>query len=267
MPGVKVGYKPVIGRQVSIRCGQYCRYLPTLAASLLLCVSVVTHAESLDVDALLDRLVETYGGEENLHKLSSQIQLWDVVALQSNRHGTDVRALEAPDKLRVQLIYPDKREVRIINGSASFASYRGEPEAVVGRPQSDAMRLQLMRLYSPLVLREKRDALSLAVEDDNYVLTLFEHGVRVDYLVNSTTWRIERVVGGLAINGQEFQFVTEYSDFAIRDGVLVHQKENKFAGATNTAILQLRQIMLGKKIPEGHFSPNYTSTEKEDQPL
>jgi hypothetical protein len=44
---------------------------------LLLCISVVTHAEMLDVDALLDRLVETYGGEANLHKLSSQVQLWD----------------------------------------------------------------------------------------------------------------------------------------------------------------------------------------------
>ena len=238
-----------------------------VAASLLFFVSVTTHAESLDIDALLDRLIRAYGGEANLHKLDSQVQLWDFVALTSKRHGTDVRALEAPDKLRVQLIYPDKREVRIINGSASFASFGGEPEAAVGRPQSDAMRLQLMRLYSPLVLREKRDALSLEVEGGNYVLTLFEHGVRVDYLVNSKTWRIEKVVGGLAIKGQEFRFVTEYSDFAFRDGVLVHQKENKFAGATNTAILQLRQIMLGKKISDGHFSPNYTSPEREDQPL
>lgn len=257
----------MIRKQSSSRGHQYYHYLQTLAASLLLCISAVTHAEMLDVDVLLDRLVETYGGEANLHKLSSQVQLWDIVALQSNRHGTDVRALEAPDRLRVQLIYPDKREVRIINGSASFASYGGEPEVAVGRPQSDAMRLQLMRLYSPLVLRGKRDALSLEAEDGNYVLTLFEHGVRADYLVNSKTWRIEKVTGGLAINGQEFRFVTEYSDFAFRDGVLVHQRENKFAGATNTAILKLRQIMVGKTISDGHFSPNYTSSEREDQPL
>ena len=257
----------MIRKQTSSRRCQRQRFLQTLVAGLLLCVTAVTHAELLDVDTLLERLIETYGGEANLQKLNSQIQLWDVVALTSNRHGTDVRALEAPDKLRVQLTYSDKREVRIINGGASFASYGGEPEAAVGRPQSDAMRLQLMRLYSPLVLRDKRDALSLEVEDGNYVLTLFEHGVRVDYLVNGKTWRIEKVVGGLAINGQEFRFVTEYSDFAFRDGVLVHQKENKFAGATNTAILQLRQIMLGKKISDGHFSPNYTSSEREDQPL
>jgi hypothetical protein len=241
--------------------------LQTVVASLLLCVSAVTYAESLDVDTLLDRLIETYGGEANLQKLNSQIQLWDVVALTSNRHGTDVRALDAPDKLRVQLTYPDKREVRIINGSASFASYGGEPEASVGRPQSDAMRLQLMRLYSPLVLKGKRQALSLEADGGNYVLTLFEHGVRVDYVVNSKTWRIEKVVGGLAINGQEFRFVTEYSDFAFRNGVLVHQRENKFAGATNTAILQLRQIAVGTKISDGHFSPNYMSSEREDRPL
>jgi len=254
-------------RQHAIRARAYQRYLRIAAVSLSLFASFAAYAESIDIDTLLDRLIEAYGGEANLQKLSNQVQLWDFVALQSNRHGTDVRALEAPDKLRVQLIYPDRREVRIINGSASFAGFGGEPEAAVGRPQSDAMRLQLMRLYSPLVLRGKRDALSLEVEGGDYVLTLFEHGVRVDYRVNSKTWRIEKVVGGLAINGQELRFVTEYSDFAFRDGVLVHQKENKFAGATNTAILQLRQIMLGKKISDGHFSPNYTSSERDDQPL
>jgi hypothetical protein len=259
--------KLMLRRQTSSHCRQYWDYMHTFVALMILGVSTGTFAESLDVDTLLERLVETYGGEANVHKLDSQVQLWDVVALTSKRHGTDVRALEAPDRLRVQLTYPDKREVRIINGNASFASYRGEPEAVVGRPQSDAMRLQLMRLYSPLVLRDKRDALSLEVEDGNYVLTLFEHGVRMDYVVNSNTWRIEKVVGGLAINGQEFRFVTEYSDFAVRDGVLVHQRENKFAGGTNTAILKLRQIMLGKKISDGHFSPNYADPSREDQAL
>jgi len=43
--------------------------------------------------------------------------------------------------------------------------------------QRDAVRLQLMRLYSPLVLRSKLDSLSLAVEDDYYALTLLENGV------------------------------------------------------------------------------------------
>lgn len=246
----------MIKRQSASRTRRYQSYLQIAAVSLSLFVSSVAHAESMDIDTLLDRLIESYGGEANLRKLDNQIQQWDVVALKDGRHGTDVRAIAAPDKLRVQLTYPDKKEIRIINGDASYAGYGGEPESAVGRPQSDAMRLQMMRLYSPLILREKRDGLSLEAEGENHVLTLFEHGVRVDYLVNSKVWRIEKVTGGLAINGQEFRFVTQYSDFAFQDGVLVHRKENKFAGSVNTAILQLRQIALGTKLSDGHFSPH-----------
>ena len=41
---------------------QYKSYLKALAMGLLLSVPAVTQSESLDIDALLDRLVESYGG-------------------------------------------------------------------------------------------------------------------------------------------------------------------------------------------------------------
>ena len=59
----------------------------------------------------------------------------------------------------------------------------------------------------------------------------------------------------LLINGLEMKFLTEYSEFAVVEGVLVHQRENKFAGEVNTAVLQLRQITLGARLEDNIFRP------------
>ena len=55
-------------------------------------------------------------------------------------------------------------------------------------------------------------------------------------------------------------FVTEYSEFAMVDGVLVHHRENKYAGGTNTAVLKLKRIEFGMKFSDEDFAP----TEGED---
>jgi hypothetical protein len=231
--------------------------LPRLALTILLfTLSGHASAQPPDLDTALNKLIESYGVESNLHKLDSQIQEWAVVALMSKRHGSDVRAIRAPQQLRVELRYPHKSETRIINGDTSYAAYGDAPMQEVVHPQSDAMRLQLMRLYSPLVLRDKRDDLTLTINDEYCALTLSESGLRVDYLVNMANWHIEKVIGTMSINGTEMRFLTEYSDFKFRDGVLVHEKENKYAGAVNTAVLKLDRIIFDADLNEEHFQPD-----------
>ena len=242
--------------------------LPRLALSFLLLIfSGTVNSQTPDLDTVLDRIIDSYGGEENLRKLDSQIQEWAVVALMGNRHGTDVRTIRTPDQLKVELTYPGKKETRIVNGEASHVRYSGAPAHVATQPQRDAMRLQLMRLYSPLVLRDRLDSLTMTVEGEFCVLSLFENGVRADYIVNMDKWRIEKVVGRLAINGSEMLFLTEYSNFTFRNGVLLHQRENKFVGGINTAVLQLHRITLDAVLKDTYFLPadkDVTQT-KQDQ--
>ena len=52
------------------------------------------------------------------------------------------------------------------------------------------------------------------------------------------------------------QFLTEYSDFTFRDGVLVHERENKFAAGVNTAIVRLIRITLDAELKDTDFLPN-----------
>jgi len=224
----------------------------------LLFVILLPHdarAEPLDRDTVLTNLIESYGGERNLRKLDSMVQEWDMVAIMGNRHGKDLRSVRMPGRLRVELRYPDKREIRVLNGNASHVLFDDRPAQVAEAPQRSAMRLQLMRLYSPLALWERRESLSVTVEGDLCALSLTEDGLRADYLIDTENWRIDKVVGTLNINGGEMRFLTEYSDFAFVDGVLVHQKENKFAGGVNTAVLTLREVTLDADLDEARFLP------------
>jgi len=210
-------------------------------------------AQPLDRDTVLANLIDSYGGESNLRKLDSMTQEWDMVALRGSRHGKDLRSIRMPGQLRVELSYPDTRETRVLNGDASHVLFDDRPAQSARKPQHDAMRLQLMRLYSPLALSERRESLTLTVEGDYCALSLTEEGLRADYLVNTENWRIEKVVGTLTVNGAQMRFLTEYSDFAFVDGVLVHRKENKFAGNVNTAVLSLREVTLDASLDEGRF--------------
>jgi hypothetical protein len=209
-----------------------------------------------DVQTLLDQLINTYGGESNLRKMDSMVQEWDLTALMGDRHGTDTRKVRAPDQLRVDLNYPQKSETRILNGDSAFVIFGDTAPEEVSGMQRDAMRLQLMRLYSPLTLRNKIDSISLIEEGGLLALSLVENGVHVHYMVNRENWHIEKVAGSLLMGGREIQFLTEYSDFTTIDGVLVHQKENKFASGMNTAVLQLRNITFEASIDDRQFVPS-----------
>ncbi|NCF63244.1 MAG: hypothetical protein GWP58_10365 [Gammaproteobacteria bacterium] len=225
---------------------------------LLIPLLILAHtvcAQSPDKQAVLERIIDAYGGENNLRKLYTVVQEWDFVALMGNRHGTDIRSIRVPGRLRVELTYPDKKETRILNGEAAHVIFNDYAAQTAAPMQRDAMRLQLMRLYSPLVLRDKSDSVTLVSEGEFCALSLTENGVQSDYLVNRESWRIEKVVGTLEIKGSEMQFLTEYSDFKFVDGALIHQKENKYAGGVNTAMLQLRRITFNAELDEESFAP------------
>jgi hypothetical protein len=211
---------------------------------LLLGLALSGHAfcGSSDAANVLAKMITAYGGEKQLRRGDTMIQEWDMFAL-----------IDFGGRLKVELTYPDKHETRILNGDVGIAIYKGRPPAVVSEMQRDAMRLQLMRLYTPLTLRDRVDALGVSSSEDYIVLTLREHGLLTEYFVNSETWRIEKTVGTLHIRGMEMQFVTEYSEFAMVDGVLMHHRENKFAGGTNTAVLKLRNIEFGVKFDDEIF--------------
>jgi hypothetical protein len=203
----------------------------------------------------LEQMIEAYGGEENVRKLDSMVQEWDLLALTRNQQGSDKRSVRLPEQLKVELTYPDKQETRVLNGDSGYAIFDDRAPTAASAMQTGAMRLQLMRLYSPLTLRDKHDALELSNSDGYVVLTLREHGLQTDYVVSADTWHIVKVMGKLSVNGAAMRFVTEYSDHAMVDGVLVHRRENKWVGSMNTAVLRLKNIEVDAEFDDEEFEP------------
>jgi len=70
-----------------------------------------------------------------------------------------------------------------------------------------------------------------------------------------------KVVGSLEFNGTRMQFTTEYAEFAKVDGVVIHHRENKFVGATNTAVLRLRNVELDVDFGDDEFLPRRNETD------
>ena len=182
---------------------------------LLLAASPIAFGQSSELPVVLDRLIQNYGGEENLRKLNNMKQQWHMVAMIRNQTGTDIRHVRAPDLLRVELTYPNKKETRILTLTTAHVMFEGMAPQSVSGMQRDAMRLQQMRLYSPLMLKNKIESMNLVEEGDHLALSLVEEGLHVFYMVNKDTWRIEKVAGTLMMHGNEIKFLTIYSDFKI----------------------------------------------------
>jgi outer membrane lipoprotein-sorting protein len=210
---------------------------------------------------VLESMITAYGGEENVRKLDHMVQEWDLLALTRNKQGTDKRSIQLPRQLKVELTYPDKQETRVLDGDTGYAVFDDREPAIASNMQRSAMQLQLMRFYSPLTLRERIDSLELSRSDEYLTLTLRESGLQADYIVDAETWFIVKVVGTLAFNGTRMQFTTEYAEFAKVDGVVIHHRENKFVGATNTAVLRLRNVELGVDFGDDEFLPRRNETD------
>lgn len=211
-------------------------------------------ARADSLDRTLDRMIEVYGGESSLRKADRQQQEWDFFALGSEQHGVDRRSMFLPGRLKVELDYPQRQETRLLNENASTVILGDNTARLATVPQRDAMRLQLMRLYSPLALRDRIEQLDLARHEGRIVLTLRELGLRTDYFVDAESWRIETVVGYLSVGGRKMTFLTEYSDFDHVDDVLIHRRENKFVGNVNTAVLRLRTIEFDVDFGDNEFT-------------
>jgi outer membrane lipoprotein-sorting protein len=230
-------------------------HLRLTLVALGIAIAAAGSARAEPVAEALDRMIAAYGGEENVHKLDSMVQEWNFLALTRNQQGSDKRSVRLPEQLKVELTYPDKQETRVLNGDSGYAIFNDRAPSAATAMQTGAMRLQLMRLYSPLTLRDKRDALELSRSGGYMVLTLSEHGLQTDYVVDTDTWHIVKVMGKLSVNGVAMRFVTENSDYSMVDGVLVHHHENKWVGSMNTAVLRLQHITVDAEFDDDEFEP------------
>ncbi len=223
------------------RAAQMKHKLALVYISLItLFISLNLSANSSSADTVVKQMISSYGGAEALEKLNNPYQqIWRLNAIAKNTQGNDLRNIALPEKLQVELTYPDSSETRILFGDHGLKIYNDTRQVKAEGPMLDSMRLQRMRLYSPLMLQERIANITLSEKDGRYCLTLKENGLVTDYHVNKKTHLIEMVIGTLQMGGMTMQFRTEYHDYKAKEGVMLPHREIKYAGNVNTAVLTL----------------------------
>ena len=209
-----------------------------LLAMVLLALSL--EAKAPNAEMVIHNMIQAYGGEKNLSKQNYYEQVWHIETMMSDKNGTDNRMVHLPDLLRTELVYPDKTEIRSLVKGFGIKQYDQRKIQAEG-PMLDAMKLQLMRVYTPLVLRDKADQITVTQDKDHYILTLAVESLKAEYFVSKTKFVIEKVVGTLSMGTQTMAFLTLYENYKLLDGVLLPHKEIKYAGDVNTAIMHLRE--------------------------
>jgi hypothetical protein len=224
---------------------------------LLICALVAGNARAReDLNALVDKIADAYGGRTNLENLAAMRQTGLVeAATKVGNSGPVVRIFARPLKLRVEIgEAPKPVEVRVLDGAMGWRN--GKESNGVGY---EAMVLQAVRLDLPYQLLSQRKIL-VEKEPMEYqgkrlrVIELpVEHGLLLSAEVDPETGRILGSTGTTKTGSMTFE--TRYEDFRTVEGRLVAFKETNFAGGTKTAEIVFSKIELLKTMPVDAFKP------------
>lgn len=211
---------------------------------------------------LVDAVVEAYGGRAAIGAASAFVQTGEIApALRgSGTPGRILRAFHRPDRLRVEITYPDREpEVRVLVGDRGWRA--GQP---VTGPLHQSMVLQAIRLDLPSFLLAFPDRLvqSSPVERGGrtYAVLVLDvgQGMTLTAEIEPDTGRVRRTTAHIPIEGmpQPLEFVSEYADYREVGGVMFAFREKTYAQGRHTADITLEEVRTFDVLPAEHFSPD-----------
>jgi outer membrane lipoprotein-sorting protein len=203
----------------------------TLLAALLLASNV--HGQSLD--DVVSKVMKEYGGQAAWEKVTSLRESGTVVPVMRKGDGKMTRFWQKPDKLRIEIVYPTDKEVRVVDGDHGT---RNDKE--VTGVSLEAMKLQAARLALPYLLAEKRASLKdLGTKDDVRSIEIPLSGsLTLTVSIDTKTSHILRSSG----KASGLEFIVDYSDFRRVGGLLFPFAEAGTAQGMPTANTKIDSI-------------------------
>jgi len=232
------------------------RAVLTLLFALLNFALPVAAAETDALDALLLKVVSAYGGEAALNGPKAVRQTGVTYSNMRKMEGRIVRTYLPPDKMRIEIQYPDTEELRILNGPHAW-----KREQQMSKPYRDAQLLQAMRIGLPWNLLQARSQLrDLGVhkhgEDMLHMLELpMGDSMVVKVAIEPESGRIVRSIGSVSGAMGLMEFGAAYEDFRTQDGRLYASTERHFVGGQPTGHTHIERIEFLDELPESLFTP------------
>ena len=198
------------------------------------------NAKDVSSQVVINEMIKAYGGEEKLSQLNVYEQFWFIDRKTSDTGGSDYRLVMMPDYLSTKLRYPEKTEVRVLDKHRGTKFINGSTIKAEG-PMLDAMKLQMMRLLTPIELQKVLNDITLSSDNTHYILSLKAGTLTAEYYVSKATHFIDQVIGRLQMGSQSMEFLTKYEEYKDVHGVMMAHKEIKYAGGVHTAVMSLQE--------------------------
>jgi outer membrane lipoprotein-sorting protein len=213
------------------------RKLIFLAALLF---AATAHAQSLD--DVVSKVMKEYGGQAAWETVTTLRESGTVVPVMRKGDGKMTRFWQKPDKLRIEIVYPTDKEVRVVDGDHGT---RNDKEVTGGA--LDAMKLQAARLALPYLLVEKRTSLKdLGTKDDVRSIEIpLSASLTLTLSIDPKTSHILRSSGKAA----GLEFIVDYSDFRRVGGLLFPFAEAGTAQGMPTANTKIDSIEVNAPPP------------------
>jgi hypothetical protein len=163
------------------------------------------------------------------------------------RAGTVVKEFLAPDRLRVEIVYPDRTEVRILDGKKGWRGSDRQLQRVDGPPLL-ATVYQALRSNPPWILGHYRELLTdhgtLARDNRQYrgIGLPWSGDLDLIYWVDEANLHVVRVEASLTMGSARTVFATAYDDFRPIEGVLWPFAEENFAGGRHTGSTRVTAV-------------------------
>ena len=249
------GYKGPYGPSHAVRPGGR---LTAISLAWLGALALAASPPDPAVGALVDKVIEAYGGLPALEKFPVMIQEGHVAAHEAKDVGRIVRIQERPRRLRVSIAYPGSApEQRILDGARGWRDGR----EVSGSPPHGAMLLQAARMDLPVSLSTGRQRLvdEGTVERDGVklraILLPLGDGLSITAEIDPASGRIVRSVGRMPGPVGSLEFVTAYSEFRKVSGVLVPFREENFVQGRHSGTTEILTTEFLVEAPTGAFRP------------
>lgn len=192
----------------------------------------------------MSKVLDACGGEAAWKNVAAIRQSGKVLSAMQGE-GKLVREWVRPDKLRITIDYPSRRETRIVNGLTG--SRDGMP---VNGPQLDAMILQSARIGLPALLIEHRqDLRDLGPrERSGRIFDVIEIPLTtymsIEIEIDRPTGHIARSIGRAAVPGSSarLEFIAVYDDHRKADSLVFAFHEENFASGFKTGLTALEKV-------------------------
>lgn len=233
------------------------RLLPALLLFIIAALPGGVDAAPLDLDELLSRSVEAYGGVNRLKSLTSLRLSGRITVAGQAQPGRFERLFQAPDKLGSLISHAQGSERRILIRDQAWRN--GKSASV---PEHLAMGLQLARQRLPLLLVENRATIiDHGMQEQagrrfrSLTLELAE-GVSLFVILDPDSGFILQTVGKLSLaDGTNADFTTLYGDYRKIEGLAIATREDHYSQGRLTGTSVIEQVEINRPLPTNAFTP------------